>query len=177
MFLYISNVPSLYFQTYVLEELLCDFALNQPIATILQYLFFPRKIINHSCPETIDERAVNKKPGASVYAKVENLTLALNSAQSIGCNVVNIDAHDLIKGKQHLVLGLLWQIIRIGQYQYSHNDYIVVLPATKWPDSRPCLQKTCFSSPKINCLLNFHINPKNMIFLSKNQVFYFSSSN
>ena len=58
---------------------------------------------------------MNKKPN-TVYAKVENLTLALNSAQSIGCNVVNIDAHDLMKGKQHLVLGLLWQIIRIGLF-------------------------------------------------------------
>ena len=53
-------------------------------------------MINHSCPDTIDERAVNKKPN-TVYAKHENLTLALNSAQSIGCNVVNIDAHDLIQ--------------------------------------------------------------------------------
>ena len=69
-------------------------------------------MINHSCPDTIDERAVNKKPN-TVYAKHENLTLALNSAQAIGCNVVNIDAHDLIQGKQHLVLGLLWQIIRV----------------------------------------------------------------
>ena len=43
----------------------------------------------------------------------ENLTLALYSAQSIGCNIVNIDAHDLSKGKPHLVLGLLWQIIRV----------------------------------------------------------------
>ena len=60
----------------------------------------------------IDERAFNKKPN-TVYSKIENLTLALNSAQSIGCNVVNIDAHDLVKGKQHLVLGLLWQIIRV----------------------------------------------------------------
>jgi plastin-3 len=71
-------------------------------------------MINHSCPETIDERAFNKKP-STVYSKHENLTLALNSAQSIGCNVVNIDAHDLVKGKQHLVLGLLWQIIRVRQ--------------------------------------------------------------
>ena len=69
-------------------------------------------MINHSCPDTIDERAVNKKIN-TVYAKHENLTLALNSAQAIGCNVVNIDAHDLIQGKQHLVLGLLWQIIRV----------------------------------------------------------------
>ncbi|CAG0917700.1 unnamed protein product, partial [Notodromas monacha] len=48
--------------------------------------------------------------------KHENLTLALNSAQAIGCNVINIDAHDLAKGKPHLVLGLLWQIIRIGLF-------------------------------------------------------------
>lgn len=49
----------------------------------------------------------------TVYTMHENLTLALYSAQSIGCNIVNIDAHDLSKGKPHLVLGLLWQIIRV----------------------------------------------------------------
>ncbi|KAF4533448.1 hypothetical protein B566_EDAN001174 [Ephemera danica] len=73
------------------------------------------KIINHSCPDTIDERVINKK-NLTVYTKHENLTLALTSAQSIGCNIVNIDAHDLAKGKPHLVLGLLWQIIRIGLF-------------------------------------------------------------
>ncbi|XP_044741174.1 plastin-2 [Chrysoperla carnea] len=73
------------------------------------------KIINHSCPDTIDERAINKK-NLTVYTKHENLTLALISSQSIGCNIVNIDAHDLAKGKPHLVLGLLWQIIRIGLF-------------------------------------------------------------
>lgn len=73
------------------------------------------KLINQSCPETIDERAINKK-NLSLYNKIENLTLALSSSQSIGCNVINIDAHDLLKGKQHLVLGLLWQIIRIGLF-------------------------------------------------------------
>ena len=30
--------------------------------------------------------------------------------------MVNIDAHDLIQGKQHLVLGLLWQVIRLGLF-------------------------------------------------------------
>lgn len=73
------------------------------------------KVINHSCPDTIDERAINKR-NLSVYTKHENLTLALSSASAIGCNVVNIDAHDLSKGKPHLVLGLLWQIIRIGLF-------------------------------------------------------------
>ncbi|XP_059490727.1 plastin-3 [Neocloeon triangulifer] len=73
------------------------------------------KIINHSCPDTIDERAINKK-NLTLYTKHENLTLALTSSQSIGCNIINIDAHDLSKGKPHLVLGLLWQIIRIGLF-------------------------------------------------------------
>lgn len=69
-------------------------------------------MINKSCPDTIDERAINKK-NLSVYTKHENLTLALNSAQAIGCYIINIDAHDLSKGVKHLVLALLWQIIKV----------------------------------------------------------------
>ena len=95
------------------------FAFNVP--SIIRNYLFSSKMINHSCPDTIDERAVNKKPN-TVYAKHENLTLALNSAQAIGCNVVNIDAHDLIQGKQHLVLGLLWQIIRVN----SSHTFIIL---------------------------------------------------
>jgi len=71
------------------------------------------KMINKSQPDTIDERTINKGK-LSIYQKHENLTLALNSAQSIGCNIVNIGPEDLQQGKPHLVLGLLWQIIRIG---------------------------------------------------------------
>uniref|UniRef100_A0A914CZH0 Calponin-homology (CH) domain-containing protein n=1 Tax=Acrobeloides nanus TaxID=290746 RepID=A0A914CZH0_9BILA len=73
------------------------------------------KLINLAIPETIDERMMNKK-NLNTYMKLENLTLSLMSAQAIGCNIVNIDADDLSKGKPHLVLGLLWQIIRIGLF-------------------------------------------------------------
>lgn len=55
----------------------------------------------------------------------ENLNLALNSASAIGCHVVNIDASDLMEGKPHLVLGLLWQIIKIGLFadiELSRNE-------------------------------------------------------
>jgi plastin-3 len=72
------------------------------------------KLINQSQAGTIDERAINKGNKLSVYQIHENLTLALNSAQAIGCNIVNIGADDLKEGKPYLVLGLLWQIIRIG---------------------------------------------------------------
>uniref|UniRef100_A0A915IKL0 Calponin-homology (CH) domain-containing protein n=1 Tax=Romanomermis culicivorax TaxID=13658 RepID=A0A915IKL0_ROMCU len=71
------------------------------------------KLINLAVPETIDERALNKKK-LTAYTKLENLILVVNSARAIGCNIVNIDADDLSKAKKHLVLGLLWQIIRIG---------------------------------------------------------------
>ncbi|MFH4974847.1 hypothetical protein AB6A40_001556 [Gnathostoma spinigerum] len=73
------------------------------------------KLINLAVPDTIDERAINKR-GLNVYAELENLMLGLMSAQAIGCNIVNIHADDLSKGKPHLVLGLLWQIIRIGLF-------------------------------------------------------------
>lgn len=55
----------------------------------------------------------------------ENLILALNSASAIGCTVVNIDAHDMMAGTPHLVLGLLWQIIKIGLFadiELSRNE-------------------------------------------------------
>ena len=53
----------------------------------------------------------------------ENLTLVLNSAMAIGCNIVNIGAEDLIDAKPHLVLGLLWQIIRVCS---AHVNYYFI---------------------------------------------------
>lgn len=91
------------------------------------------KTINHSCPETIDERAINKK-NLTLYTKHENLTLALNSAQAIGCNIINIDAHDLAKGKPHLVLGLVWQIIRIGLFNQITLEHCPGLASLLRPD-------------------------------------------
>lgn len=70
-------------------------------------------LINLACPDTIDERAINKKEDMNVYQKTENVNLALNAAKSIGCQVVNIGANDIIEGRPILILGLIWQIIKI----------------------------------------------------------------
>ncbi len=63
---------------------------------------------------------------SSIYCFLqENLVLALNSASAIGCTVVNIDAQDMKAGTPHLVLGLLWQIIKIGLFadiEISRNE-------------------------------------------------------
>ncbi|KAI4891159.1 hypothetical protein NFI96_021302, partial [Prochilodus magdalenae] len=101
------------------------------------------KMINLSVPDTIDERTINKKkltpfttqPFVSITHSLpsslqENLNLALNSASAIGCHVVNIGALDLREGKPHLVLGLLWQIIKIGLFadiELSRNEALAAL--------------------------------------------------
>ncbi|XP_058471852.1 plastin-1 [Solea solea] len=82
------------------------------------------KMINLSQPDTIDERVINTKK-LTTFKMTENLILGLNSASAIGCTVVNIDAHDLMAGKPHLVLGLLWQIIKVGLFadiEISKNE-------------------------------------------------------
>ncbi|KAI9981366.1 hypothetical protein PInf_009062 [Phytophthora infestans] len=74
------------------------------------------KLLNRAVPETIDERALNVVKRArelNVYQKTENQNLCINAAKSIGCSVVNIGPDDLIEGKPILVLGLVWQIIKI----------------------------------------------------------------
>uniref|UniRef100_A0A803TBI0 Plastin-3 n=1 Tax=Anolis carolinensis TaxID=28377 RepID=A0A803TBI0_ANOCA len=87
------------------------------------------KMVNLSVPDTIDERVINKKK-LTPFIIQENLNLALNSASAIGCHVVNIGAEDLREGKPHLVLGLLWQIIKIGLFadiELSRNEALAAL--------------------------------------------------
>uniref|UniRef100_A0AC34FGL2 Fimbrin n=1 Tax=Panagrolaimus sp. ES5 TaxID=591445 RepID=A0AC34FGL2_9BILA len=81
------------------------------------------KLINIAQPDTIDERAINKK-NLNTYSKLENLVLALTSCSAIGCNLVNIDADDISKGKPHLVLGIIWQIIRVGLFSQINLEQV-----------------------------------------------------
>ncbi|XP_013125557.1 plastin-1 isoform X2 [Oreochromis niloticus] len=87
------------------------------------------KMINHSQPDTIDERVINTRKPTTFHMR-ENLVLASNSASAIGCTVVSMDAHDLMAGKPHLVLGLLWQVIKIGLFadiEISRNQGLIAL--------------------------------------------------
>lgn len=92
------------------------------------------KLINDSVPDTIDERVLNK-PSSKTHRRIpsqpqapqsggnkalnnfqmtENNNIVISSAKAIGCSVVNIGSSDIIEGREHLVLGLIWQIIRRG---------------------------------------------------------------
>ena len=74
------------------------------------------KLINHAVADTVDMRCVHLGHDGplSVYQVTENLNLAINAAVAIGCRVVNIGSGDLMAGSPHLVLGLLWQVVKVG---------------------------------------------------------------
>ncbi|KXS14188.1 hypothetical protein M427DRAFT_57940 [Gonapodya prolifera JEL478] len=71
------------------------------------------KLINDAVPGTIDERVINAGK-LNLYQMTENGNLVVNSAKAIGCKVTNIGAQDIIEGTPHLVLALIWQIVKQG---------------------------------------------------------------
>mmetsp|Transcript_34114 Transcript_34114/g.59514 ORF Transcript_34114/g.59514 Transcript_34114/m.59514 type:complete len:627 (-) Transcript_34114:103-1983(-) len=71
------------------------------------------KLINCAVPGTIFEKAINLKQQLNIYQTKENLNLAINAAKSIGCTLVSIFPESIIEQKEHLVLGLIWQIVKI----------------------------------------------------------------
>ncbi|WFD02897.1 fimbrin [Malassezia obtusa] len=75
------------------------------------------KLINDAVPDTIDERALNFGKGGkgpNAFQMTENNNVVIQSAKAIGCSVVNIGSQDLTDGREHLILGLIWQIVRRG---------------------------------------------------------------
>lgn len=72
------------------------------------------KLINDAVPDTIDERVLNAGKKINNFQMVENNNIVINSAKAIGCSVVNIGSTDIIEGREHLILGLIWQIIKRG---------------------------------------------------------------
>ncbi|SMQ51520.1 unnamed protein product [Zymoseptoria tritici ST99CH_1A5] len=76
------------------------------------------KLINDSVPDTIDERVLNREgkkiKKLNAFHMTENNNIVIESAKGIGCSVVNIGAGDIIEVREHLILGLIWQVIRRG---------------------------------------------------------------
>ena len=75
------------------------------------------KLINDSVPDTIDPRVLNKptpRKALNAFQMTENNNIVITSAKAIGCSVVNIGSSDIQEGREHLILGLIWQIIRRG---------------------------------------------------------------
>jgi plastin-1 len=58
-------------------------------------------------------RAVNKQQNMNVYQIKENLNLAINAAKGIGCKIPGITSSAFIEKKHHLILALIWQLMRL----------------------------------------------------------------
>lgn len=71
------------------------------------------KLVNAVSRGTIDERTINKQQPLNIYKMDENLKLAINAAASIGCRIVNINASSIRDGIIHLIMGMIWQIMKI----------------------------------------------------------------
>ena len=50
----------------------------------------------------------------NAFQQTENNNLVISSSAALGLSTINIGASDLGAGSEHLILGLIWQIIRRG---------------------------------------------------------------
>lgn len=61
----------------------------------------------------IDARAMNKQTNMNVYQVKENLNMAIAAAKGLGIKMIGIDSNDFINKVPHMMLGCLWQTIRM----------------------------------------------------------------
>eukprot|EP00302_Diacronema_sp_CCMP2436_P027867 CAMPEP_0179944302 /NCGR_PEP_ID=MMETSP0983-20121128/18911_1 /TAXON_ID=483367 /ORGANISM="non described non described, Strain CCMP 2436" /LENGTH=911 /DNA_ID=CAMNT_0021852329 /DNA_START=66 /DNA_END=2801 /DNA_ORIENTATION=+ len=83
------------------------------------------KLVNLAQADAIDERAINtarrlalrvgsSATSLSLFQTTENHNLAISAARAVGCHVINIGASDLMEGTPHLLLGLVWQLVKMA---------------------------------------------------------------
>ncbi|XP_031476847.1 fimbrin-2-like [Nymphaea colorata] len=110
---YVSHINAYLAEDQFLKKYLPIDPLTNDLFKIVKDGVLLCKLINVAVPGTIDDRTINTKGALNPWERNENHTLCLNSAKAIGCTVVNIGTEDLIEGRPHLVLGLIFQIIKI----------------------------------------------------------------
>ena len=69
------------------------------------------KLVNACVPGTISEQSINTTKLDQVFRRNENLTLGVNSAESIGCICVGTTTVTIRDKHVNIILGLLWQLI------------------------------------------------------------------
>jgi len=70
------------------------------------------KLVNKCKPGTISEKAINKTKLDVIFRQRENVQLAIISAASIGCHVISITPITISQRKEHIILGLIWQLLK-----------------------------------------------------------------
>eukprot|EP01129_Flabellula_baltica_P008547 TRINITY_DN340_c0_g1_i10.p1 TRINITY_DN340_c0_g1~~TRINITY_DN340_c0_g1_i10.p1 ORF type:complete len:610 (-),score=143.82 TRINITY_DN340_c0_g1_i10:207-2015(-) len=69
------------------------------------------KLINFTKEGMINPNHITTDPSMSLFHKNQNLDTALRAASEMGLTVVNAGAEDFLKHNEHIVLGVMWQIV------------------------------------------------------------------
>ena len=88
------------------------------------------KMINDAEPGTIDERAINRKHPLNIFQKKENLNLAIAAAKGIGCRLINVNPQLILDKREHIILGLIWQIVRakyLSKINLKETPYLLTI--------------------------------------------------
>jgi len=104
--------------SYLKEDDLCKKKLpinpdNHEVFEKLGDGFIFSKLINRAVPGTIDMRAMNTKGNLNIFQIKENLNLVIQSAKAIGCRIFSIFPESILEKREHIILGMLWQILRL----------------------------------------------------------------
>jgi hypothetical protein len=72
-------------------------------------------LMNAIEPGIIKRPAITKfRSGQEKFQKIENLKAVLDAAKELKCQVINVGPNDFLAGTSHLIMGVLWQIVRVG---------------------------------------------------------------
>jgi len=88
------------------------------------------RLINCIRPGTIEEKRIRLKTELSIFEMNDNHALAIAGARTIGCKIINIGPEDLTRGQPNLILGMLWQLIRLSllsQVNLQQHPEIIAL--------------------------------------------------
>jgi hypothetical protein len=120
------------------------------------------KLIEHFYPGTIDSvMGIRRRKGTTFinlpsgnhtlnkFQMAENNNIAILAAQEIGANMVNINAQDLMAGREHLILSLIGQIIRLGKSDTPRppSRQRPITPSGKRPTTPSLKRPTTPSTP------------------------------
>ena len=106
----------------------------------------------------IDPRALNRQANINVYQVKENLNMALAAAKALGIKLVGIDSNDFINKVPHMMLGCLWQTIRMCIIkQISLKDTPEIMKLGKEGEDLKDIQKLKPEEVLIRWI-NYHLN-------------------
>ena len=117
------------------------------------------RMINLAKANSLQEKNFHTKFNLNIYQKQENLSVVLAAARKLGCRLVNVGAEDICKGRPTIILGILWQILKliivdkVANIQKFRNRHALA-PSLATATSFPSVTTSTISTKKISLELS-----------------------